>query len=333
MPGGQCLAHLLVAFFLIAVIGLRGIEIGDDTLVYHYRFNLLLHGVQESTQRFFYIEGMEFGYYLFQKFSLSLSGNFSFLLMLSAFLITLPVIFVVHRYSRIPLFSYWIFLTYGFFLASMALIRQSIALGFCFLAYHFIVQRKLWLFLICITAAFSFHMTSIVFLPFYWLSRIKYRSFYPVIFLLLLLTVNALFFFTMDEILQWGAKFSRNVYVVTGTSSFLKISVFFVCSMLLCVFFTGQYFNSDIILKTSWYSVAIYVAPLYATAMSPALERLFLYYKLPIILLLPNVAARIESKALRRLFMLFFVAMGFYMYYRNLFGYDLHYYPYKFFWE
>lgn len=63
-----------------------------------------------------------------------------------------------------------------FFFEDMIQIRQGLAIGITFFSFKFILERKLFYFLICIFFAYSFHKTSIAFLPAYWIAPLRIKT-------------------------------------------------------------------------------------------------------------------------------------------------------------
>ena len=71
---------------------------------------------------------------------------------------------LIYKYSNSVWMSVFLFYSLGYFGASMNTIRQCIAMTIIFLAYHFILENKIKLFLISVILATTFHKTAIVFL-------------------------------------------------------------------------------------------------------------------------------------------------------------------------
>lgn len=57
-----------------------------------------------------------------------------------------------------------------YFFFTFTYLRQAMAVGIVFFSYRYIEKKELWKFLLCMAIAYTFHNSSILFLPMYWLS-------------------------------------------------------------------------------------------------------------------------------------------------------------------
>jgi hypothetical protein len=72
--------------------------------------------------------------------------------------------------------SFMAFVCLGSLTFSMNGMRQALAMSICLLSYEFVKKRKLIPFLITVLIAVLFHKTAIVFLPVYFLYKIKFNA-------------------------------------------------------------------------------------------------------------------------------------------------------------
>ncbi|MFK2003778.1 EpsG family protein [Bacteroides fragilis] len=90
---------------------------------------------------------------------------------------------VILKYSPLPLFS--LFFLWSISFANVFYIRQTVAIALLFYSTTFLVNKKTWLFFICIYIATLFHSTSFVFVFAYFLFRLR-------------ITIKQMFFFFVD---------------------------------------------------------------------------------------------------------------------------------------
>lgn len=73
--------------------------------------------------------------------------------------------------------SIFIFMFGAFYNMSLNTMRQFIAMAIFMYAIKYIINRKIFIYFALIIVAFMFHKSAIVFIPLYWLSRIKINDF------------------------------------------------------------------------------------------------------------------------------------------------------------
>lgn len=113
------------------------------------------------------------GYALFNKLVATLGGDYILLLFVTNLLLTGMVVWHVHKYSKMPWLSMYLYVTLQFFAHSMNLVRQSIAATICLMSYRFIREKKLIPFLLIVTAACTFHLSAVFMLGFYLVANWK----------------------------------------------------------------------------------------------------------------------------------------------------------------
>ncbi|WP_368791489.1 EpsG family protein (plasmid) [Companilactobacillus farciminis] len=73
--------------------------------------------------------------------------------------------------------SIFIFMFGAFYNMSLNIMRQFIAMAIFMYAIKYIINRKIFIYFALIIVAFMFHKSAMVFIPLYWLSRIKINDF------------------------------------------------------------------------------------------------------------------------------------------------------------
>ena len=121
--------------------------------------------------------GRNSGFFLFNKLIYHLSGgDFQFFLFLIALIIHLVLAYVVYRYSPAPWFSYLIWNCMSFYIFGFSAIKQALAMAFVMLAFVGIAEKKLGFFLGMMAIAGSIHMPALIFLPTYWMGKLRLNS-------------------------------------------------------------------------------------------------------------------------------------------------------------
>lgn len=159
---------------------------------------------------------------MMKLFYLWSNGEYQVLIVtISAFVIAVLGI-VIFRYSTSPVQSivfYWGLMYYSF---QFNALKQSVAMALVLLAFDAIMRRKPVRFVLLVLIASQFHFPSLVFLPAYWISRMKFgRGYFIVLGIVLLLTYlfrDQMLEFMLDmydtEIHESGMRFFANKVIV-----------------------------------------------------------------------------------------------------------------------
>ncbi len=119
----------------------------------------------------------ERGYVIFNKVVSTLFGSdYQILLIACAFCSIAPMVYVIYKKSESPAFSFILYMSLPFFLLIFSGLRQSIAIGLCFLAFSFVEEKKLIPFLLWTALAYTFHSSAILFFVVYPAYHIKFSS-------------------------------------------------------------------------------------------------------------------------------------------------------------
>ena len=150
--------------WLILYEGFRW-EIGTDWSHYYESF---IHGYSKDDLH------VEKGYIFLNNFMGYVLPNYScYLLLLSTFFY-LVIYKILIKYSISPLTSLCIY--YCTMLGYLGCNRQLIAIMICLLSLKYIIDKKWWPFLLMMIVAFSFHTTSLIFLPAYFIVNANFKS-------------------------------------------------------------------------------------------------------------------------------------------------------------
>ena len=179
---------IVACLLLFAVYGLRDTYvIGNDAR------SSYLHGFEKMADRTWQElinseNQFNMGYTLLNKLVYDLSGgNYQLFVSLIAAFVTICFGVLIYRYSPNPLASilyHFGLLLYIFHFDSL---KQSIAMAFLMLAFIQIDKRRLIPFVLITLTAAQFHFPAIVFLPAYWIAKLKPGRYYLILLAVMLL--------------------------------------------------------------------------------------------------------------------------------------------------
>lgn len=119
---------------------------------------------------------MEIGYIFLNKVVSTLGlGYASFTIIISAIALTLKST-TIYKYSGYVFLGLLMYMVPSFFFEEHVHVRQGLANAITIFSVRYIIDRKLYYFLICFVIAFLFHKASVVFLLAYWIATIKFNN-------------------------------------------------------------------------------------------------------------------------------------------------------------
>ena len=163
----------------ILISGLRGLTVGSDTQSYYMSYNSVKNiNISELIDNMYkrYVLHQNIrdpGYNLFVKLTQIITKDYQVYLMIIAIIFMVPFIFWVIRESKNPIISFALYssLFYAFF--SITGIRQTIATAMVVLIGDKLIKDKRFVaFIIIGLLASTIHYSALIFIPFYFLSRI-----------------------------------------------------------------------------------------------------------------------------------------------------------------
>jgi hypothetical protein len=192
---------------------------------------------------------IEYGYILLNKMIKYLFNNYYVLqFMITCFVFIIARKFILH-YSEFPFCSLFLFLIFFFDGLLMAQVRQSIAVVIIIISTKYIIQRKLFIFLILVFLASLFHISAICAFPLYFLT-IKINK----VFLFGLVIFSSIFYFRQDLLFSIIKLFIP--YMPNRLSSIASIYLMNNNWNKLGQFNTGIYFLVKHLLLLSWVILA-----------------------------------------------------------------------------
>jgi hypothetical protein len=157
----------LFSFLMFIVVGGLRYSVGTDWAQYANTFadiNSIADIFKAREEKLFAV---------FMYISKKIINSYSFFI-LTFFSVAFYLKYIVFkRYSTDIFLSLIIYFFTLFLIYDLNGVRQGMALAFVFLSIPLILNKKLFLFSLIILIGCLFHISAIIFLPFYWMSRLK----------------------------------------------------------------------------------------------------------------------------------------------------------------
>lgn len=272
----------ILLIVLILVCGLRK-NVGTDYKLYTLFFYKI-----ESFQR------IEFFFRTIIKALNDYNFDVTYFFMICSILTILPAYIIIKKRAKYPVESLFLYISLGFYALQFNMIRQMIAIIVTFYSFKFIEKKQFLRFLICILISTLFHNTSIIFIPFYFLSYLHFNKKQMILilifeFLLVFIYQPFMLFITSNfEAYQVYSQVNSYTLVAAGVGTYV-ILIFNLILMFLLILnkdklIQNNMFNNNYI-NMILYSFAFYFLGLNNTV----LIRLSYYFFIYIIFLLPEL--------------------------------------------
>jgi transmembrane protein EpsG len=290
----------IIAVILILQSGLRNVAVGTDT----YQYYLYFEDIKKTSwsavyQNFIDVyqlgEGKDAGYLLFQKIvQLFTSENQVFLLVIATLFFAALGNFIYKNTTRlsdaIMAFMIYSVLFYGFF--SITGHRQTIATALILFSFEFIKKKRIIPFLLLVFIAFFLHKSSLIFIPFYFICRIKQPKtlFIGVLLLFPIFMVNRNILAQYFQSLGGYEEYEQ--FEGAGTLTF-SIMFLLICSVALLRQKIIFHNNSNSQYYYNAFAIALLFLPL--TWINPSMMRVVQYFSIFMLLFVPAIIRSFEA--------------------------------------
>lgn len=230
----------IVIFFLIMFIllSLRNIKCGIDLANYNYFFKVNSMMTFSELIEFYGING-EILYYLLNKIISLVTNDFQILLTIIAAICIVPIAKLYKKESRNPILTIALFLTVAPFSMFFSGLRQSIAMAIVIIAFKFIKEKRLVLYIITILIASGFHQSAIIMLLLYPLYHAKITKKW-LIFIVPLITFTFIFKNQIfSTLILFSSKYAERYSVMTSTGAY-SILILLILFDIYCFVFTDK---------------------------------------------------------------------------------------------
>lgn len=180
-------------------------------------------------------EGRNTGFYFLMKlFSQWTDGNFQIFLLFIAIVTEVVLAVLIYKYSPIPWCSYLVWNCITFYIFGFSAIKQALAMALVMWAFIFVLEEKPKRFLLLTLLAGTIHMPALVFVPAYWLAKIRitYNTILGYIFV-----GSAVYLFRSSLINIIGTIYYEDEMFVLSSNSlggrFIMIAIIVLCGIVL----------------------------------------------------------------------------------------------------
>lgn len=163
---------ILTALQLGLLCGLRSEVMAYDTWAYRQIFDMCPDTWGTILHNETYVE---FGFGFLCSLIKILGGNFQVLLLISGLFVMASCCIFIYRHSNNVMLSVFIIISFPFFYSAFDIIRHFMATAFLLLGYKYVEERKPIKYLIFILLGSLFHIVSLLFLPLYFIKKIKWN--------------------------------------------------------------------------------------------------------------------------------------------------------------
>lgn len=312
-----------ICFILILQSGLRNVAVGDDTYNYFLTFeeNKLFtwNYIFESIVEYYkYGIGKDPGYLLFQKIIQIFTEEYQIYLLIVAVIFFAALGNFIYKntsniYEVILGFVIYSVLFYSFF--SITGIRQTIATACTLYSYELIKKKKIIKFLILIFIASTIHKSTLIFIPFYFISMFKSTKYIKYFYSIILLLFPVLMIFKGDF-----AAWAINLAGYNEYEEYKGAGTFTFTMLFLLITIIGL-FRRKVILKNypnslhyyTAFAIALLLLPL--SWINPSFLRITMYFTLFMLLFIPIIIESFQVVSiklkydLRRIVIILLIAM------------------------
>lgn len=298
--------YALILAALVLVPSCRSHYVGTDAGYYVRFFNQARTLGEVAQQR------LEPGYFFLSWLAHAISDNYMAIFFLVALVVAACFVRTIRRWSPVPAMSFFVLLVSGAYFVSFVGARQGLANAVFFLGIGAMFRRKLWLYLLCVAVACSFHMTAIVTLPAYFLVTRKGGA--RANLLIGALAAFGIVFF--DQLVSLGSTVEERfaVYGRTVTQGKGLLVLAFICTLCTIFLFYRKYVVQyrpmyDVLLNMYVLGTAICFVTAWQGTSASGIRRLSLYFTLSEILLWPIVLKNMRERKQKRFFLGVFVSL------------------------
>ena len=276
------------ACILILQSGLRNVAVGPDTYAYSLKYiDSLSSTWQEVLHNFstVYMEGQgkDAGYYFFQKLFSSIVPDFQYFLLFVSISFFYALFLVIDYYTTSKkeiLLAVFVYLSLFYEFFSVTGCRQVLATALCLFSVKYIRGHKLLPFFFFFLVAFSVHRSSLIFVPFYFISRNSKPGFIYIGSLIL-----------MPILISISVRYATELAIISGTDVYLMYAEggaagarnFLLFYLIICTFLLVIQNRvikdepNDILVYNAVYLALLFIPLTYSSA---ALMRVVQYYSL-----------------------------------------------------
>ncbi len=317
---------IFFAFVLVVLMGFRGKTVGIDTTAYFEMFqrnnSLGSFGINSTSYK------DEVGFQLLMIFLNKIAAGFQVLTIIEALIYVIPVMAFIHRYSKNPYYSVFLFLAFDYYLFGMTAMRQTIAMGIVMIAVMKALEERMGSFVLLVLFASLFHITALVALPIYFLKKKSINN----VNIFAAITISLIVYIFKNQIQNVVRSYARIDYgnMTTGGNGMYLFLVSIVIIDLIINRDKDETIDGAYGLVRYMLISTVIIYPV--LQFNPSAFRLHFYYSIVMIVYIPNTLQLIQNENMRHLASIGYTLVS--LYYMSSYTFNqLGAVPYKFFWQ
>lgn len=280
---------LIISFiFLLLFMGLRGNNVGLD-MVNYKEFFRKINGDYGTLTLYQMLTngGFEKGFVIYTILMSWITNSFGVYIFITTFLSLIGIYFFVRDNSKNYFLSVFIFITFGFFINVITILRQAMAISILLYSVKYIKEKRIFPFIFCVIFAAFFHKTALIFIITYFLQYVKLTKIKVLIYLI----ANIIIFFFRKQIVNIFTTLLYNQYLDYGdTSGGGYKMLLFILGIALFVGLLSKKFDKNKFLNNLFLNTLLLSIPFQILSTSQGLiARIVFYYSTFLMALIPNV--------------------------------------------
>ena len=325
----QRISILFLIFFLAIIVGIRdGIGTDFETYTYVYKRNLDILSINS----FFTDISYEPFYSYIENFTKIIGQREPTLFFLIISLITSLTFYKAMRNFRFSLIAqgWFIYFCFLFFSFQFNVIRHGVMASFVWLAFSYIPKNNIKKYVIFIIVGMMFHLSAIIFLPFYWLLKVELKrkhlfllyliGFISITFPFLINFINFIVLFLPNGTMLTKLIYYTNDYYGDDPSYGITLGIIIYTFITLLVFPLNKKLEAEIYGYRIYYNSLVYAVfiSLSLNSLGVFVERTVSVMYLSLVFLLPSVIYSSYLKKLKILLIPLFILYGVLIFSKNI---------------
>lgn len=298
----------LVIFQMLLILMLRSNNVGVDLKNYEKFFNnVSVYGFDYlKTNRF------EWGYKILVYVITLITKNYHVFICVVACISIIPIGIIVYKYSTMPFLSMYIYITLNFYAFTFSGLRQAIAISCVFVAFHYIIEKKFWKFVLFVLLATLFHKSAIVFFFAYIFKFLEFNK-----KTIIKIVALSIFLFIFREIIfQFFADSLYNDYTIQIVQAG-KWFLFSIILTIFCLLYRKSILKENENNKILYFLTSVGCVLMIFTLIGTNALRISNYFYIFITILIPKVIQKIKDRK-TGLLVSFGLIIGLFLIYYNI---------------
>lgn len=314
---------LIITAILVLVSGLRNNNIGD-TAAYYYLYKMVGSG---QVLRGSY----EAGFILFLSLLQRISANPQFMIFITALITNYLNIWMLRKYNNLFELQTFMYITSGYYVATMNGIRQALVASVLYASTKFIIEGKFLRYLFITVVMYTFHASALIMIPVYFIARQDVWSKKIRAILLILPIVFILFEPLMSTIFETlaaeGSRYaSYEASIMTGGEGGTNVFRVFIAAVPVVLAYIGrrklkkEWPESNVFVNMSLINLIVMMFSLFNWVFSR-----FQFYFLPYNFILLPYLIKTLFKEKQLIYFLFILCYSIYFYYEHTLTLNINY--------